>query len=51
MANPHVAGGKNRQGTAARTKPGVVAKPLADRGGNKKERAKLMKRSQVVGPT
>ena len=50
MVNPHVAGGKNRTGTDGRTKAGVYGKPTADRGGNKKGKARIMKSREVSGP-
>lgn len=49
MANPHVAGGKERTGTGARTKAGRVGTPVADKGGNKSSRAPKMKASDVRG--
>ena len=45
-----VAGGSSMDGTGARTKAGTVATPVADKGGNKTDRAPKMKPSDVCGP-
>lgn len=43
-----MAGGKFRTGTGSRTKPGTMPKPLADRGGNKRNKVRNMTPREVT---